>query len=643
MIRSLAAALCLTTALSTAMTSPLFAQDAIRSKPTALPVDDATPAPKDMPYPGGTIMLEVDASDTTQRIFRVKETIPVAASGPMTLLMPQWLPGNHAPRGQIEKLTGLTITANGQPVAWKRDPLNVYGFVIDVPQGAREVVAQFQFLSATQPNQGRVVITPKMLNIQWESVSLYPAGYYTRQIPVQATVTYPAGWQAATALRGTRSGDSIAYETIDYEALQDSPVFAGRYFKAVDLGKNVTLNIVADDADELEYKPEQIAKHKKLVDEAGALFGSYHFDHYDFLLALTDEMGGIGLEHHRSSENQVEPGYFKKWESSEALLDRNLLPHEFTHSWDGKFRRPDLLWTPDFRTPMQDNLLWVYEGQTQFWGYVLGARSGMFTKQETLDAYAQIAAKLDTAVGRQWRPMEDTTHDPIISARRPKGWASWQRSEDYYNEGLMIWLEADAIIAKATRGRKGLDDFAKAFFGVRPGDWGQLVYNRQEVIDTLNSIAPYDWAGFFRTYVDSPTKETPKGGFILGGYKLVYGEEPNAITKAAEGANKMVDQSFGLGAIVKNDGEISAVIWDSAAFKAGLVTGAKIVAVNGDEFSGDVWKAAIKAKQPIQIILRQDKYYRTLSLDYSGGLRYPRLEKTGEGEGSLDRLLKPRT
>ncbi|MEQ6334049.1 peptidase M61 [Sphingobium sp. MK2] len=643
MIRSLAAALFLTTGLSTAIASPLFAQEAIRSKPTALPVNDATPAPKDVPYPGGTIKLEVDASDTTQRIFRVKETIPVATSGPMTLLMPAWLPGNHAPRGQIEKLTGLTITANGQPVAWTRDPLNVFGFVIDVPQGAREVVAQFQFLSATQPNQGRVVITPKMLNIQWESVSLYPAGYYTRQIPVQATVTYPAGWQAATALRGTKSGDSIAYETIDYEALQDSPVFAGRYFKAVDLGKNVTLNIVADDADELEYKPEQMAKHKKLVDEAGALFGSYHFDHYDFLLALTDEMGGIGLEHHRSSENQVEPGYFKKWESGEALLDRNLLPHEFTHSWDGKFRRPDLLWTPDFRTPMQDNLLWVYEGQTQFWGYVLGARSGMFTKQETLDAYAQIAAKLDTAVGRQWRPMEDTTHDPIISARRPKGWASWQRSEDYYNEGLMIWLEADAIISKATRGTKGLDDFAKAFFGVKPGDWGQLVYNRQEVIDTLNGIAPYDWAGFFRTYVDSPTKETPKGGFILGGYNLVYGDEPNAITKAAEGANKMVDQSFGLGAIVKNDGEISAVIWDSAAFKAGLVIGAKILAVNGDEFSGDVWKAAIKAKQPIQIILRQDKYYRTLSLDYSGGLRYPRLEKTGEGEGSLDRLLKPRT
>ncbi|WP_298401235.1 peptidase M61 [Sphingobium sp.] len=643
MIRSLAAALCLTTGLSTAIASPLFAQDAIRSKPTALPVNDATPAPKDIAYPGGTIRLEVDATDTTQRIFRVKETIPVAAAGPMTLLMPAWLPGNHAPRGAIEKLTGLTFTANGQPVTWKRDPLNVYAFQIDVPQGATEVVAQFQFLSATQPNQGRVVVTPKMLNIQWESVSLYPAGYYTRQIPIQPTVTYPAGWQAATALRGTKSGDSVAYETIDYEALQDSPVFAGRYFKPVDLGSNVTLNIVADDADELDFKPEQMAKHKKLVAEAGALFGAYHFNHYDFLLAITDEMGGIGLEHHRSSENQVEPGYFKKWDSGEALLDRNLLPHEFTHSWDGKFRRPDLLWTPDFNVPMQDNLLWVYEGQTQFWGYVLGARSGMFSKQETLDAYAQIAARLDTAVGRQWRPMEDTTHDPIISARRPKGWTSWQRSEDYYNEGLMIWLEADAIIAKATRGKKGLDDFAKAFFGINPGDWGQVVYNRGDVIKTLNDIAPYDWAGFFQKYVDSTTKETPKGGFILGGYKLVYGEEPGAITKAAEGSAKMVDQSFGLGAIVKNDGEVSSVIWDSAAFKAGLVTGAKILAVNGDEFSGDVWKAAIKAKTPFQIILKQDKYYRTLTLDYSGGLRYPRLEKTGEGDGSLDKLLKPRT
>ena len=637
MIRSLAGFLL----LSSAVSGPLIAQDSVRSKPVALPVDDASKAPRDIPYPGGTIRLEVDASDTMQRIFRVKETIPVASSGPMTLLMPKWLPGNHAPRGQIEKLSGLTFTVDGKPLGWRRDPLNVHGFMIDVPPGAREVVARFQFLSATQSNQGRVVVTPKMLNIQWESVSLYPAGYYTRQIPVQATVTYPDGWQAATALRGRKSGSTVAYETIDYEALQDSPVFAGLHFKAVDLGHNVMLNIVADAADELEANAEQIAKHKTLVSEAGALFGSYSFDRYDFLLAITNEMGGIGLEHHRSSENQVEPGYFKKWSEGTALLDRNLLPHELTHSWDGKFRRPDLLWTPDFNMPMQDNLLWVYEGQTQFWGYVLGARSGLFTRQETLDAYAHIAAKLDTAKGREWRPLEDTTHDPIISARRPKGWSSWQRSEDYYNEGLMIWLEADAIIRQQTRGRKGLDDFARAFFGISPGDWGQVLYNRADVVHTLNSVAPYDWAGFFQKHVDGTTRETPKGGFTLGGYRLVYGDTPNSYSKAIEGRN--VDQSFGIGLIVKPDGEISNVVWDSAAFKAGLTVGAKIVAINGEEYSGDMLRAAIKSGKPMQIILKQDKYYRTLTLAYSGGLRYPRLEKTGEGEGSLDRLLKPRT
>jgi predicted metalloprotease with PDZ domain len=640
MIRSLAAVLLLSTAIS----SPVIAQD-IRSKPVLPPVEASTPAPKDTPYPG-TIRLEVDATDTVQRILRVKETIPVAAAGPMTLRLPEWLPGNHAPRGQVEKINGIVFTAGGKVLEWKRDPLNVFAYVVDVPAGAKEVVATFQFLSATMPNQGRVVVTPKMLNVQWESVSLYPAGYFTRQIPIQATVTYPAGWQAATALRGKRTGDTVAYDVIDYEALQDSPVFAGTHFKAVDLGEKVTLNIVADDADELEIKPEQLAKHVKLVKEAGALFGTYHFDHYDFLLAITDEMGGIGLEHHRSSENQVEPGYFKKW-GDDSLVDRNLLPHEFTHSWDGKFRRPDLLWTPDFNVPMQDNLLWVYEGQTQFWGYVLGARSGLFSKQETLDAYAHIAAKLDTAVGRQWRPMEDTTHDPIISSRRPKGWVSWQRSEDYYNEGLMIWLEADAIIRKQTAGAKGLDDFAKAFFGINPGDWGQVVYNRDAVIKTLNDVAPYDWAGFFKTYVDSPTKETPKGGFTMGGYKLSYADKPTSFTKAIEGSQKMVDQSFGIGAIVKNDGEVAGVVWDTAAFKAGLTVGAKILAVNGDEFSGDVWRAAITAakdpKKPVQIILKQDKYYRTLTLAYSGGLRYPRLEKTGEGEGSLDKLLQPKT
>ncbi|RVT38888.1 M61 family metallopeptidase [Sphingobium algorifonticola] len=640
MRRSLAAALL----LSTLMTVPAAAQEAVRSKPVAAPLP-AVQMPQDVPYPGGTITLDVDVSDTVQRIFRVKETIPVAQAGPLTLAMPAWLPGNHAPRGQIEKLTGLVFTANGKVLPWTRDPLDVYSFRIDVPEGVRTVVAQFQFLSATAGNQGRVVVTDKMLNLQWEAVSLYPVGYFTRQIPVKATVTYPDGWQAATALRGRKSGSTVAYETIDYEALVDSPVFAGQYFKSVDLGRSVTLNIVADAAENLVYTADQMARHKKLVEESAVLFGAMHFDRYDFLLALTDEMGGIGLEHHRSSENGVNPEYFTKWDDGPGR--RNLLPHEFVHSWDGKFRRPEKLWTPDFKTPMQDNLLWVYEGQTQFWGYVLGARSGLYSKEQTLDAYAHIAAKLDTTRGREWRPMEDTTHDPIISARRPKGWSSWQRSEDYYNEGMMIWLEADAILRQQTRGAKGLDDFAKAFFGIKPGDWGQVTYDREEVIGVLNSLAPYDWAGFFKTRVDLPTREVTKNGLTMGGYRLVYGDTPGSTTKQVEKDLKGVDQSFGVGMIVKNDGEIMGLTWDSPAFKAGLVIGAKVLAVNGREFSGDAFKEALTAakdvKRPVELIVRHEKTFRTIKLDYSGGLRYPRLEKTGEGEGNLDQLLKPRT
>jgi predicted metalloprotease with PDZ domain len=631
--------------LSTLLASPLSAQtDSDRSKPTALPVVSTTPAPRDIPYPG-TIKLEVDASDTVQRIFRVRETIPVAASGPMTLMMPEWLPGNHAPRGAIEKLAGLTITADGRDVPWTRDPLDVFAFHINVPAGAKSVVAQFQFLSATKGDQGRIVVTDKMLNLQWESVSLYPAGYYTRQIPIQATVTYPDGWQSATALRGKKSGSTIAYDPTDYEVLVDSPVFAGQYFKAVDLGNAVTLNMVADTAAELDYKPEQMAAHRKLVDEAIALFGAKHFNHYDLLLAITDEMGSIGLEHHRSSENGVDTGYFPKWNDGPG--ERNLLPHEFTHSWDGKFRRSDILWTPTFSVPMQDNLLWVYEGQTQFWGYVLGARSGLYSKEQTLDAYAHIAAKLDTTRGRGWRALEDTTHDPIMSARRPKGWTSWQRSEDYYNEGLLIWLEADGIMRQQSHGAKGLDDFARAFFGTHDGDWGELVYNRKDVIDTLNAIVPHDWASFLAERVDRPSKEAPKNGLTLGGYRLVYGDTPGTTTKSVETTAKVTDQSFGVGMIVKNDGEISSVIWDSPAFKAGLTVGAKIIAVNGTEFSQDIFKSALKdskdPKKPVEIILKRDKSFRNIRLDYSGGLRYPRLEKIGEGDGSLDRLLKPKT
>lgn len=635
--------------LLTLPASAVLAQDQppapLRSAPVAQPILSTVPEARDIAWTSGALKLEVDATDTDRRILRIRQTIPMSTGGPLTLLFPEWLPGHHAPRGQIEKIAGLSFTtADGQPLRWRRDPLNVYAFHLSVPEGAGAVIASFQFLAPTAGNQGRIVMTDSLLNLQWNSVSLYPAGFYTRRIPIQASVTLPEGWTAATALDKEREGNTVRYEETDYETLVDSPIFAGLHTREVELAPDVRLSIFADTEEELKATEPQIELHRRMVDEAVALFGARHYDRYNFLLSISDKLGGIGLEHHRLSENGVPIGYFTQWER--ALGDRDLLAHEFVHSWNGKYRRPEMLWTPDFATPMQDDLLWVYEGQTQFWGYVLSARSGMLSKAETLDALAAIAARLDNTKGRTWRPLIDTTYDPIIAARRPKAWSSWQRSEDYYNEGLMIWLEVDAIIQRETDGARSIDDFAKTFFGMNDRDWGVLTYNRQDVIETLNGIVAYDWDALLRERLEQTNTEVTKAGFDLGGYTLIYGSVPNSTIRTGETVGKYVDQSFGTGLIVGEDGVVRTVVWDSPAFKAAMAVGDTITAVGDTEFSADAFRDGVRAtaqQRPLTVTVRRDKRYRTITLDYSGGLRYPRLEKSQEGPTSLDRLLSART
>jgi predicted metalloprotease with PDZ domain len=618
-----------------ALAMPAMAQ--IQS-PRALPVTTEAVFP-------GVMKLSVDATDITRGIFNVQQTIPLRKSGPTTVLLPAWLPGNHAPRGQIEKIAGLVIKAGGKTLMWKRDPRDVFAFTVDVPEGSKQLDVRFQFVSATAEDQGRIVMTDAMMNIQWHSVSLYPAGYATRDIPISATVTYPAGWKAATALRAANtSGDAITYQTVDYETLVDSPVFAGKHFRSEPLGHGVALNIVADEAKFLAAKPQHIDAHKKLVDQAVKLFGSKPFDHYDFLLALTDKMGSIGLEHHRSSENGVNPEYFTDWESGPGR--RNLLPHEFAHSWSGKYRRPAGQMVDDFRTPLVNDLLWVYEGQDQFWGYVLGARSGMFSKQETLDALASIAAGLDIRRGRDWRSLDDTTNDPVITARRPKGWVSFQRSEDYYNEGLLIWLEVDGLLRQQTRGAKGMDDFAKIFFGGKDGDYKAKPFTFEEVAQTLGKVSAFDWSGFLQKRLTEKASGAPLGGLTLGGYKLVYSETPSAFTKDTEKNGKFTDFTYSLGMTVNKSAKITNVIWDGPAFNAGLTVGAEIVAVNGRVYSDTALKDAVTAakggKEPIKLIVKSGALVREMAINWNGGLRYPRLEKTAAADGSLDALLAPR-
>jgi predicted metalloprotease with PDZ domain len=635
MHRTLALAL-----VALAAVSPAHAEN---SKPQPVPFVDTIPAPRDVAFPG-TVTLNIDATDTKRGIFTTQETITGVSAGHMVLLFPKWLPGNHSPTGQIDKLAGLHIMAGGREIPWTRDPVDVTAFHIDVPQGANALDIKLQFLSATKSDQGSIVMSQNLLRLQWNSMSLYPAGYFTRQIPVQATVTYPTGWSAASGLPSTATGSVYRYQATDYDTLVDSPVLAGRYYKKWALSPRVNLDVFADNAAELAATPDQIAAHERLVTQAVKLFGAQHYDTYEFLLAISDQIGGIGLEHHRSSEDGVKLGYFLNWKDGPG--PRNLLPHEYTHSWDGKFRRGAELWTPDFRTPMVDNSLWVYEGQTQFWGYVLQARSGIVSKQDTLDMYAAIIAQLDTRPGRNWKPLIDTTNDPTISQRRPRGWVSYQRSEDYYNEGLLVWMEVDSILRRESHGKKSIDDFARAFFGLNDGDFGEVTYKFDDVVKTLNQVLPYDWAGLLSKRLTEVGQPAPITGFAANGYKLVYTDQQSPSAKDAEKTRKYVDFSYSLGVTVGKDAEITAVGWDTPAFKASLTPGDTIVAVNGTAYTDAALKAAITAAKtattPITLLVKHDDAIETVTIDYHRGLRYPHLEKTGTGEGGLDRLLQPR-
>ncbi|HTL97997.1 MAG TPA: hypothetical protein VL181_04235, partial [Holophagaceae bacterium] len=520
------------------------------------------PAPQDVPF-NGTLKIHVDATDLAHRVFRVQETIP-AAPGPLTLLYPRWLPGHHSPSGPIADLAGLVVKAGGQVLPWKRDTVDVYAFHVEVPKGAKAVEASFEFLSPLTAGEGRVVMTPEMLNLQWNANSLYPAGYFARRITAEASVTFPAGWQFGSALEeASRSGGTVTFKPINYDDLVDSPIYAGRYFKRVDLDPAgakhpVHLDIVADAPEDLEIKPEQLKVHQALVQQMDKLYGARHFDHYDFLFSLSAKMGGNGLEHHRSSEDGVGPDYFTAWEKNAA--ERDLLSHEFNHSWDGKYRRPADLWTPNFNVPMQDSLLWVYEGQTQFWGCVMAARAGLWSQDQARDMLALTAATYDK--GRpglaSWRSVQDTTNDPIIAQRAPLPYRNYQASEDYYAAGQLIWLEVDAKLRELSKGTRSIDDFGKAFFGMADGQWAANTYTFEDVVKTLDGLAPFGWAHFLRARLDGHGPLT--GGLESHGWKLVYTAEPSAMVKAFEGRFHGADFTYSLGMSVGATGVLGDVL-----------------------------------------------------------------------------------
>ncbi|MDB5043353.1 MAG: family peptidase [Candidatus Eremiobacteraeota bacterium] len=595
------------------------------------------------------IALDVDASDAVQGIVRVHERLPVSA-GPLTLVYPKWIPGEHAPNGPIANLAGLHVRAGRTVLPWRRDPVDLFAFHLDVPSGAGALDVDFEYLGAQQGlNSTARFSTPNLFTLTWNKVVLTPAGRDDAAVVLAPSLRLPSpAWRYATALEtASANGATLRFRPVSLETLVDSPLDAGINERVFDLGAwdgaPVTLAAFADTPEQLAAGDATVEKLRALVTQMHALYRHRHWNHYTFLLTVSDVMPGQGVEHHQSSDNGTQGKYLTDDDAFAAGAD--LLAHEFNHSWDGKYRRPFDLATPNLQAPMIDDLLWVYEGMTQFYGDLQAERAGMRTQQQWLDGLALSDASYVTQHGRGWRSLEDTATSSsfLYGARGP--WASERRSVDYYGEGELLWLDADVTIRRLTHGARSLDDVARAFFGgAANGTPSVLTYRRADVIAALNDVAPYDWGAFFAQRVDAVAPQPPDP-FTPGGYRLVFTEAPSAFETIANERRKQVDLRYSLGLAVGTDGTIADVLPDSVAFRAGVGPGEKIVAMNdrsfGDRKTCDAALRAARDGTPLRLLLTAGNVYRTVALAYRGGPRYPHFERIPGTEDVLGAIAKP--
>jgi len=627
--------------------------------PQPVPMPPPIVAPVDQPY-AGPIQLNVDLTNVTNRVAHVRESIPVPPKAKeLVLLYPQWIPGAHSPVGTISRIAGIVTSVDGKRVQWIRDQINVYAFHVPLGAGARTVDLQFDYLSPIKSAEGRIEWSDAIVDLAWNEVVMYPAGYFSRDIPFDVTIKLPPGWKYATALETASSENSVVkFKRTTLNTLVDSPLYGGIHYKQVDLSPSKTnivrLNVFGDEEKDLAISADALEKHKNLAIEADKLYQSHHYDHYDFLLLLSSVVGGVGLEHHQSSEDGARPNYFTEWDR--GTLRSDLLPHEYTHSWNGKFRRPADLWTPNFNVPMRDDLLWVYEGMTQYWGSVLAARSGIRTPEQARYVFARVAAGFEVSPGRGWRPLVDTTNQPTVSERRPVSWGSWQLGENYYTEGALIWLDADTKIRELTNDRKSLDDFAADFLSPYNGSYVTYTYDLHDIVEILNRIAPYDWMKFLQERVYALHPVVPTEGFTRGGYKLAYSDKiPAWLTRSetpATGADFSTSLGFSVGGGTRGEpapgassNALGNVGWNTPAFNAGITPDMQIVSVNGKAYTAQILRDAIteaeKNRKPIDLQFRRGDEYRSFSIPYYGGLRIPTLERVDGTPDRLDEILAP--
>jgi predicted metalloprotease with PDZ domain len=601
--------------------------------------------------PATTITMTVDATQAPQKIFHTQLVIPVTP-GPLTFYYPKWIPGEHAPDGPVVDLAGLKFEAGGKTIPWRRDLLDMFTFHVDVPQGVDSLEVFFDYLSpaATSGFTAGSAASDKMAVISWNQVLLYPAGTAAQEITYRTTLRLPAGWKFGTALPvEKKTGEEIEFKPVSLNRLVDSPVIAGEYFRVVDVtppGEPIhhEIDIAADSEAALDMSPELRQHYVNLVAESGKLFGARHYGDYHFLLSLSDHLPHFGLEHHESNDSRVSERSLIEPQQRELMA--TLLPHEFVHSWNGKFRRPKDLSPPYYEEPQKTDLLWVYEGLTDYLGTVLAARSGLWTPEQFRQDLALIAAELGPGrPGRTWRPLQDTADAAQLLYYAPSQWVNWRRSTDYYEEGVLVWLEADTLIRRETHGRKSLNDFCRLFYG-GPNNGPELkTYTFDDVVNTLNQVAPYDWRGFFRERLDSTSAKAPLDGIENGGWKVVYSEEPSEMLRDEETVYKRVNADYSIGLALKVDGEITDSIVTKPAYQAGISAGMRLVAVNGRKFTPGVLREALKAgkttSRPLELLVLNDDYYRTDAVDYHGGERYPQLVREEGKTDVLDEIAKP--
>ncbi|HKD19231.1 MAG TPA: PDZ domain-containing protein [Thermoanaerobaculia bacterium] len=604
----------------------------------------------------GAIAIAVDAREARRRIFHVVETIP-AAEGALALAYPKWIPGEHSPAGPITDLVGLKISRDGRAVPWKRVPTDMWGFTCDVPAGRGPLEVAYDYVA---PLTSQTTATSQLMILNWWSVILYPRGPDDNATMFSPSLRLPSGWKGATSLRGAREeGGRIAFAPVSLVTLIDSPVLAGAHTNTVDLTPGQKpghwLHLAGESAASVAIGPEDVAHYKRLVAEAFALFGTRHYDEYHFLVALTDHLPSNGLEHHESSDNRAAERAFIDEYAREVM--GSLLSHEYVHSWNGKYRRPEGLVSgvsADYQPPVDSSLLWVYEGLTEYYGDVLAARCGIRTPELDRENLAIVAAQMDAQAGRSWRPLEDTAVSAqLLYWARPE-WANWRRGVDFYPESELVWLEADTLIREKSGGKKSLDDFAKAFYGPPGGGPVVKTYRFEDVVAALGAVTPYDWAAFFRTRISDVALRAPLGGIENGGWKLVYNDVQPELTRAAEEESRLYDFWFSLGIAVQgerdgdsDDGVIRDVVPDRPAAAAGIAPGMRLVAVNGRRYSARILREALAAAHagggPIELLVENVDEFRTYSVRYDGGERFPHLERNPSKTDRVSVIGRPLT